>query len=534
MRFGEVDLAQAAGAILAHSLRVGPVVLRKGHVLEAADLAALAHEGITRVTVARLEKGDVTEDAAAGALAGALLAPGIEAAEAFSGRVNLVAQQAGLFMVDGAAVGALNRVDEAITLATLPNATRVSPGTLLATIKIIPYGVPSDAVLAALKTVGQSPLALRPNAIKTASLVLTETPGLKPSLITKAQQVTQTRLAALGITLDDVRVVPHRVPDLAAALQQGQGDLRLILGGSATSDRADVVPSAVAQAGGQITRFGMPVDPGNLLFVGQMNGAPVLGLPGCARSPALNGADWVLQRLVAGLPVEADDLAAMGVGGLLKEIPQRNQPRRAPPATAPKIAILMLAAGASRRMGGQDKLLRPIDGVPLLRRAADRAARVADTPLIVVLPPDAPARHAALEGCDAQQVTAPDAADGMAASLRAGLAALPSDTTAVIIALADMPDVETDHYSQLIAAFDPAKGHEICRAQAADGMPGHPVLFSRRFFESLSDLTGDRGARDIVAQSRDMLVDVPMSGQAPVVDLDTPDDWALWEAGQGG
>ena len=72
----------------------------------------------------------------------------------------------------------------------------------------------------------------------------------------------------------------------------------------------------------------MPVDPGNLLFLGEYADAPVVGLPGCARSPALNGVDWVLERLSAGLPVTSDDVAAMGVGGLLKEMPGRPQPRR--------------------------------------------------------------------------------------------------------------------------------------------------------------------------------------------------------------
>ena len=107
------------------------------------------------------------------------------------------------------------------------------------------------------------------------------------------------------------------------------GDLALILTGSATSDLHDTAPQAVRAAGGLVERFGMPVDPGNLLFLGRLQGRPVIGLPGCARSPALNGADWVLERLACGLAVTGEDIAAMGVGGLLKEIPSRPQPREA-------------------------------------------------------------------------------------------------------------------------------------------------------------------------------------------------------------
>jgi molybdenum cofactor cytidylyltransferase len=101
----------------------------------------------------------------------------------------------------------------------------------------------------------------------------------------------------------------------------------LILTGTATSDLHDTAPEAVRRAGGQVARFGMPVDPGNLLFLGALGGRPVIGLPGCARSSALNGADWVLERLACGLEVTGDDIAAMGVGGLLKEIPTRPEPR---------------------------------------------------------------------------------------------------------------------------------------------------------------------------------------------------------------
>ena len=116
---------------------------------------------------------------------------------------------------------------------------------------------------------------------------------------------------------------------MAKAVAEAQADAVLILTGSATSDLHDVAPEAVRQAGGSVTHFGMPVDPGNLLFYGEQAGRPVIGLPGCARAPALNGADWVLERLLCGVPVTPQDIAGMGVGGLLKEIPARGRLREA-------------------------------------------------------------------------------------------------------------------------------------------------------------------------------------------------------------
>jgi molybdenum cofactor cytidylyltransferase len=124
-------------------------------------------------------------------------------------------------------------------------------------------------------------------------------------------------------------MVPHNVDALSEALRAASSDLTLILTGSATSDENDVAPTALRAAGGQVARFGMPVDPGNLLFTGTLDSKPVIGLPGCARAPALNGADWVMARVICGIAVGSEEISAMGVGGLLKEIPSRPQPRRA-------------------------------------------------------------------------------------------------------------------------------------------------------------------------------------------------------------
>ena len=121
------------------------------------------------------------------------------------------------------------------------------------------------------------------------------------------------------------------IPDaLQAAIDEvlaAGAELVIVFGASAIADRRDVIPSALEAAGGRIEHFGMPVDPGNLLLIGDLQGRPVLGAPGCARSPKENGFDWVLMRLLAGLPVSRADIARMGVGGLLMEIVTRPQPR---------------------------------------------------------------------------------------------------------------------------------------------------------------------------------------------------------------
>lgn len=539
MRFGPVPLAEAEGAVLAHSLQAGGVRLRKGRSLAAADVAALAAAGLTHAVVARLEPGDRSEDAAAEDLARALApdpaALGLVASAPFTGRANLFAAAPGVLRVDAAAVDRLNAIDPAITLATLPDWSRVAARQMIATVKIIPYGVAGAMVEAAAAALGAAPaLRVHPFLPATATLILTRIPGMKESLVAKGAAAVAARLASLGLALRPPVTVPHETAAVAAALAAAAVGPVLILGGSATSDAADTCPAALAAAGGRLLRFGMPVDPGNLLFIGDQAGRPVVGLPGCARSPALNGADWVLERLAAGLAVGDADIARMGVGGLLKEIPVRPQPRAgaAPAAQGrPLVAAILLAAGAARRMRGADKLLEPLaDGRPILRAAAEAALASQADGVVVVLPPDATARRAALAGLGVAVVEAPDAAEGMAASLRAGLRAAAEGADAVVVLLADMPEVGPGAIDRLIAAFDPEEGREICRAVSAAGEPGHPVLFGRRFFETLAGLRGDRGAREVLRDAPEFVVDVPTPGRAAIIDLDTPEDWAAWRA----
>ncbi len=327
MKFGAVPVHRAEGAVLAHSVKTADGRLRKGRILDADDVAALRAAGAAEVIVARLGPEDVGEDAAAARLAAAVLgkAAGIKVTAPFTGRVNLLADGPGVVLLDVAALEAVNAVDPMITIATVPPHQQMASGGMIATIKIISYGVNAKALDRAALAAGAGAVRFATPVLRQAVLIITQIEG---GVGDKGREAIAGRLDALGVALADVVMVRHETDALAAALEAARGDLVLILTGSATSDIDDVAPRAVRAAGGSVARFGMPVDPGNLLFLGDIAGRAVIGLPGCARSPALNGADWVLSRVVCGVAVTAQDIAGMGVGGLLKEIPTRPQPRR--------------------------------------------------------------------------------------------------------------------------------------------------------------------------------------------------------------
>lgn len=533
MKFGPLLVEDTLGHTLAHSFHQDGVRLGKGHVLTPQDIARLVGLGVSHLTVAQFAADDIEENTAAAQLARLLPTDNIRITEPFNGRVNLIAKTDGLLRVKAGDIAAFNTVDEAITIATLPDYARLHDGTMLATIKIIPYATARQKVMAAAQTLTAQTLVLHPFTPKTAALILTETPGFKASLLTKGADAVRARAVSLGLRLTSVETVAHRQSDVAAAIARSKdADMTLILGASATSDRNDVAPAGLVAAGGRLTRFGMPVDPGNLLFLGDLNGKPVVGMPGCCRSPALNGVDWVLERLMADLPVSLKDIAAMGVGGLLKEVPARTQPRRIrTSAKKPAPHILLLAAGQSSRMRGENKLLREIDGVPLVLRTAQRLAGSKAAGLSIVVNGKNTAIKQALKGHPAPMIEAKDAASGLAASLRAGINGLPPEANAVIIALADMPDVTAADIDALIDGFDPTQGALIVAPTAPNGKRGNPVLFDRRYFEPLASLTGDTGAKALIEAENDVLRLIPR-GNGVLVDLDTPEAWADWIAGR--
>ncbi|MCU0832774.1 MAG: molybdopterin-binding protein [Rhizobiaceae bacterium] len=327
MKLGAVPVDEAEGAILAHGMLTGAGRLAKGTVLTAAHVTALKQAGLVHVIAARLNAGDVPEDAAAARLAAELAGPSLRIDAAAAGRVNIFAEQAGVFRVRAPLIHRLNAIDPAVTLATLPDFAAVKAGAMLATVKIIPFAVPGDILGRVLELPLRGALALHAFCPKSVVLIQTELPSLKASVLAKTEAVTADRIASFGGDMRIAGRVPHHAEALSAMLRAARADIVLVFGASAVTGDQDVIPEAIRLAGGTVERVGMPVDPGNLLVLGRMGGRIVLGAPGCARSPKENGFDWVLARLFAGLRVTSRDIARMGVGGLLMEIPTRPRPR---------------------------------------------------------------------------------------------------------------------------------------------------------------------------------------------------------------
>ncbi|RWE08041.1 MAG: 4-diphosphocytidyl-2C-methyl-D-erythritol kinase [Mesorhizobium sp.] len=523
MKFGPIPIDSAEGAVLAHATTVGERRFRKAHRLSADDVSLLKAAGISEVVAAVLAPDDLSEDAAAEKIAESMIHRNIEAKPAATGRVNLHAEAGGIFTVDAAKIDAINAVDPTITIATLAQHAPVEKGQMVATVKIIPFAVGSVLVDAVARIcAGSEIFAVNAYQPVRVGVIQTVLPGIKPNVLDKTLRVTEARLARSGGRLAAERRTPHEVGPVAeaAASLARDNDMVVIFGASAMSDFGDVVPAAIEKAGGIVVRAGMPVDPGNLLVLGTLGGKHVIGAPGCARSPKENGFDWVLDRLIAGLDVTAKDIAGMGVGGLLMEIPTRPQPRESLPARAElKVDVVLLAAGRSSRMGGPNKLLALFDGKPLVRRTAERALGSKASGIIVVTGHQRERVHAALSGLDVTFAGNPDFIEGLSSSLKAGIARVAGDAAGAMIMLGDMPGVSSADLDRLIDAFRKSEGQSVVRA-SHEGKRGNPVLLPRSLFAAIAHLEGDTGARHLVEAEGLDVVDVEI-GKAASIDVDT-------------
>lgn len=526
MRFGPVPVAEAAGCVAAHTVRAGEVIVRKGATIGEDDVRKLAAAGLAEIVAVRLEAGDIDENAAAERLARALAGRAVVTEAPFTGRVNLFAAAPGVLQIDAGVIDALNAVDEAITVATLPALKAVVAGEMVGTVKIIPYAVPEARIAEALERLGaDKPVSIAEYRLKSVAVVSTLLPGLKTSVVDKTLRTFAERLRPAGAAIERDARVPHEDEPLAQVIREaaaGPAELVVVFGASAITDRRDVVPKALVEAGGTVEHLGMPVDPGNLLMLGSLGGKPVIGAPGCARSPKENGFDWVLQRSLAGVPVRRADIQKMGVGGLLMEIVSRPQPRAPGHGEAAPVAGLVLAAGRSTRMGTGNKLLQQVRGKPLVRHAVEAQLASRSEPVVVVTGHQQDEVRAALAGLDVVFAHNPAFAEGLSGSLKAGLAALPGAVPGVVVSLGDMPNVTAGVIDRLAQAFAD-RPDALAVAPTLLGQRGNPVLLSRALFAEVAKLEGDQGARRLLDAAGDAVEEVALDDPAIALDVDTPE-----------
>ncbi len=522
MKFGTLPINQSKGGILAHSLRLeNGKRIRKGALIDEVVIGQLMKSGIETVTVAMSEEGDVLEDEAATLIAKQLGSSNLAIEDASTGRVNIFAASNGVFCANSSIVNAINAVDPSITIATLSNYAPVNKGRLVATIKIIPYAVSSKSVEAVLDLDLEQAIIIKDFKPKRIGMISTKLPSLKSSIMDKTRENLERRLALSESSIVEEIRVEHDAVNVSEVISKlsPKCDVLIIFGASAISDIADCIPQAIEDSGGEILRFGMPVDPGNLMLLAKIDNMPIIGAPGCARSIAENGFDWVLQRLLADITISSDDIAKMGVGGLLMETGSRPHPREKQKKSSFKTAAVILAAGQSRRMGDLNKMTVEVAGKPMVRHVGEAAVTSAIAEILVVTGHKPNDVKDALNGLAITLFNNPHYENGLSTSLSCGIKALSNDISSALILLGDMPYITSSMIDELAEVALQNPNHIIVSTH--DGKRGNPVLWPRSFFDELCNIQGDTGARHIMAANQDRVIEVEL-GKAASLDLDTP------------
>ena len=529
MRIEVLTPEQACGHLSVHMIRTGDLTVRKGQMVSVETARMLTNAGITDIRCAIKEAGELHEDEAAERIARHLQTPHITTNQAATGRVNFTCSALGIVRYDRQLVKQLNLIDEGVTLALVQPNQLLASGDMAATLKIIPFFISEAAVNAVIALIKDNPLfCFHPLTAKRTALIQTRLEHQPDSLFSATQTVTSQRVEMLGSTMEHVAVIPHETEWLRLEIKKAVStgaELILISGASAITHRDDVIPTAITDAGGRIDRFGMAVDPGNLLMLGQLNDVMIIGMPGCARSPKLNGFDWVLQLYLAGIQINDDELAEMAAGGMLMEIASRPLPRAlsARPAKAPCIEAVLLAAGTSSRMGAQNKLTAELDGTPMIRHIAEAIQNSQAHHLTIILGHDADAVASALEGVDARFLFNPDYRSGQASSVKCGLEHLMPQTTDMMMFLGDMPFITTDRIDELIDSHLRLESRwSRITAPLIDGVRGHPVIWGQSFFGDISQIEGDVGARALFNSYPAAVNSVLWNDRTVLMDADTP------------
>ena len=528
MKFGWVAPQEAEGAILAHSVRLQEKSLKKGRILSADDVQALRDAGQDQVMVARLEEGDLNENEAALLMAKAVQGEGVRLGDPFTGRCNLFSTQPGLLIVDEQRLMQLNFIDEALTVATLNPFSLVAGKQMVATAKVIPFGVAETDVLQ-FETLAKGEGAviriasLQPHAI---GLIQTRLPGTRESVLNKTNRVVSRRLEVLGSRMLAEQRCQHTESEVSRSISElldQSADMIFIAGASAIVDRRDVIPGAIIQCGGEIEHYGMPVDPGNLLLLAHRNETIIIGLPGCARSPKPSGFDFILQRLLAGIKVTAKDIMSMGAGGLLKEIAERptprllvEQPKLKVQTDLPKVTALVLAAGRSFRQG-TNHFLEVKQGTTVIARLVEQLIDSNVDSITVVTGHEPEKVETALASYSVRFVHNSNYDSGLSTTLVRGLESLGQEVDAALVCHAEMPELNVVQLNRLLGALDPIEGRSIC-VPTYHGKRGNPVLWSKQFFAEIQELKGDVGARHLIGEYHDQVCELELSD---VQEIDT-------------
>ena len=533
MKIKNLAPQDSIGVVLAQTYNLPGKIISKGTFVTNEVVGYFKTGNVKTILCAVPEEGDIHEDEAAEAISSAIDKNHIYADKASTGRVNFKSQSLCLVRYDRDFIKEVNLVDESIAFSIVEHNQLLAEGDLIATLKIIPFFMQKKYVDRVIKMLTKDQLFKIHNLKKKeVTLIQTCFEWQKKSIFTATSNVTKARLEALGCSLKKEKLINHDYDTLRAIIRssvKNEPEILLVSGATAITDRSDYIPKAILSEGGEIIQYGLAVDPGNLLLIGKVGNTTVIGMPGCARSPKLNGFDWVLQLLMADIPINREELADMGAGGLLMEIASRPLPRALAKSVSKhekKVMGVILAAGNSTRMGKDNKLLSYIGDAPLIRNTAIEMLKSDLDSCSIVLGYQSDKVADVIKDLNVNLILNPLWKEGQASSLRAAINTLDSTYSDLLIMLGDLPGIKSSHINSIIEEHlltDNRKSN--ITIPSFKGQKGNPVIWGRSFFHDLSNLEGDVGGRTLFSEHPAAINILEMNDPWVVKDADTPEDF---------
>ena len=533
MKILGLDPQESLGSVIAQTYHLPGKTISKGTVVTSEIVDYFKEGDVQNILCAVPDKGDIHEDEAANIISNAIDRSHIYIESASTGRVNFKSRSLCLVRYKRDLIKKVNLVDESIAFSIVEHNQLLAKNDLIATLKIIPFFTKKKYVDQVISILANNEL-FKTHSLnkKEVSLIQTTFEWQKKSMFKATSTVTRNRLEALDCSLNEEKLIRHDYKVLCSEIRSSikSGiDILLISGASAITDRSDYIPKAILSEGGEIIQYGLAVDPGNLLLVGKIDNTTIIGMPGCARSPKLNGFDWVLQLLMADIPVVKEELADMGAGGLLMEIASRPLPRALAKSVnkrEKKIMGVILAAGNSTRMGKDNKLLKNIDGAPLIRNIALEITKSDLDSCSIVLGYQSDKVADVIKDLNINLILNPLWKEGQASSLKAALNSLTSSYSDLLIMLGDLPGIKSDHINRIIEEHLSSENRRSkITIPSFKGEKGNPVIWGRSFFHDLSNLEGDMGGRALFGLHPAAINLIEMDDPSVLTDTDTPEDF---------
>jgi molybdopterin biosynthesis enzyme len=319
-----IPVEEAVGLPLAHDIteivpgkHKGPA-FRRGHIVRQEDVSKLLDVGKRHLYIMELEKDELHEEEAALRLAKAAAGRNLKLTDPSEGRINLVAEIAGLLKIDADLLYRFNSLGD-LMLATLPGNRYVKEGTVVAGTRTIPVVVKEELVQKAERLCKEKPIVtLLPMPLKRVHLVVTGSEVFTGRIKDGFEPVVSRKVGEMGSRLESVKLAPDD-PDIIAGhikeAKQAGAEIILVSGGMSV-DPDDKTPEGIRRSGAKIESHGFPVLPGSMFVMAYLNEAPVLGLSGCVLHDSFTAFDMLLPRLLAGEKITRADIMAMGHGGL--------------------------------------------------------------------------------------------------------------------------------------------------------------------------------------------------------------------------